>query len=89
MKTVFILHADLVLRGGALVFRVADVYPAKKIPFMKDLQEDKWIGDSEKMVSYIEEKFPPPKYQKLGKPEEVTDMYVLQPLHCLLCVDVL
>jgi len=51
---------------------LADVHPdGKKIPVAKDLQADKWIGDSANIVKYIEEKFPDPK---LGTPDSTSDV---------------
>lgn len=51
---------------------LADVNPAgKKIPVAKDLEADKWIGDSANIVKYIEDKFPEPK---LGYPDTTPDV---------------
>jgi glutathione S-transferase len=43
----------------------------KKIPVVKDLEADQWIGDSDQIVKYLEEKFPEPK---LGTPETTADV---------------
>ena len=39
----------------------------KTIPFMLELDTGKWIHDSDKMVPYLEDKFPE---HKLGKPDD-------------------
>ncbi len=40
----------------------------KQIPFMKENDSGKWLYDSDKMVPYLEDKYPDKK--KLGKPDE-------------------
>jgi glutathione S-transferase len=51
---------------------VKDVNEAgKKVPFAKDLEADKWIGDSANIVTYIEQKYPEPK---LSTPDDTTDI---------------
>lgn len=43
----------------------------KKIPFMLELDTGKWLYDSDKMVPYLEDKYPDPK---LGKPDDAPDV---------------
>jgi len=52
---------------------LGDHHPEGKplIPVVRDIQEDKWIGDSEEIVKYIEKKYPNPK---LGMPEECSSV---------------
>ena len=49
--------------------RIKDVCDGQKqIPFMKENESGKWLYDSDKMVPYLEDKYPNKK--KLGKPDE-------------------
>ncbi len=49
--------------------RIKDVCDGQKqIPFMKENDSGKWLYDSDKMVPYLEDKYPDKK--KLGKPDE-------------------
>ena len=49
--------------------RIKDVCDGnKQIPFMKENDSGKWLYDSDKMVPYLEDKYPDKK--KLGKPDE-------------------
>lgn len=49
--------------------RIKDVCEGQKqIPFMKENESGKWLYDSDKMVPYLEDKFPDLK--KTGKPDE-------------------
>lgn len=43
----------------------------KKIPFIKDHETDKWMGESSDIVAYIEELYPDPK---LGTSETTSDV---------------
>ena len=43
----------------------------KKIPFMLELDTGTWLHDSDKMVPYLEKKFPTPK---LGLPDDAPDV---------------
>ncbi len=53
-------------------YRIGDVNPdGKKIPVVLDMETNKWIADSAKIVTYIEEHFPEPKF---GTPDTCTDV---------------
>ena len=46
----------------------------KKIPFMLELDNGKWLHDSDAMYPYLEDKY---TSKKLGKMEELPDVYAL------------
>ena len=49
--------------------RIKDVCDGnKQIPFMKENETGKWLYDSDKMVPYLEDKYP--ELKKTGKPDE-------------------
>lgn len=55
--------------GCQFVCRIKDVCDGQKqIPFMKENETGKWLYDSDKMVPYLEDKYPDLK--KTGKPDE-------------------
>lgn len=55
--------------------RIKDVCEGQKqIPFMKENESGKWLYDSDKMVPYLEDKFPDLK--KTGKPDECPQVWV-------------
>lgn len=52
---------------------LGEKHPAGKplIPVVRDLKEDKWIGESDDIIAYIEEKYPEPK---LDTPESCSSV---------------
>ena len=48
----------------------------KKIPFMLELDNAKWLHDSDSMYPYLEDKY---TSKKLGKIEELPEVYALSP----------
>ena len=60
-------------------FRIKEVSDGqKKIPFMLELDNGKWLHDSDSMYPYLEDKY---TSKKLGKMEELPDVYALS-LQC-------
>lgn len=55
----------LIDRSYWINYRFLDANPGGKVPLIRFDGDDKWIGDSDKIVAILELKFPSPEYPSL------------------------
>jgi glutathione S-transferase len=66
-----IRYNKVLLDENAMPDWIEDTFGQKQIPFITELDSGKWMIDSDKIVPYLEDKFPE---RKLGKPEEMPNI---------------